>query len=162
MLAERGWCANGPNATSRFQSYSIQALASIHYHTPVTHVQPRAATNKPKLNGAQKAVLVGTLSHYCRGQDPHGRVHDRPPHLLKLSEICRSNAKNLLLAVQTVHCRDSSGAFRLGSLLFHRMTCPEVACRLALHPVCVNGHAWHSMKTYKLLTVLIPQFQVDV
>lgn len=49
----------------------------------------------------------------------------RNQQLLKLSEICQHNARNLLLALKTVQ-RLGIGAFRIMSPLFPRMTHPEV------------------------------------
>jgi UV DNA damage endonuclease len=54
---------------------------------------------------------------------------ERPAQLRKLSDICRSNAESLLLAVQTIHRLDI-GAFRIMSPLFPRMTHPQVGYRL--------------------------------
>jgi UV DNA damage endonuclease len=49
----------------------------------------------------------------------------RDRQLAKLSEICLHNARNLLLALETVH-RLGIGAFRIMSPLFPRMTHPAV------------------------------------
>ncbi|MGD9972725.1 MAG: UV DNA damage repair endonuclease UvsE [Desulfatirhabdiaceae bacterium] len=49
----------------------------------------------------------------------------RTDQLLKLSGICRNNAQNLQLALETVH-RLGIGAFRIMSPLFPRMTHPDV------------------------------------
>ena len=49
----------------------------------------------------------------------------RSEQLLKLSALCRDNARNLLHAVQACH-RLGIGAFRIMSPLFPRMTHPEV------------------------------------
>jgi UV DNA damage endonuclease len=49
----------------------------------------------------------------------------REERLTKLSGICRSNARSLVQAVQTVH-RLGIGAFRIMSPLFPRMTHPDV------------------------------------
>ncbi|MBI5485639.1 MAG: UV DNA damage repair endonuclease UvsE [Deltaproteobacteria bacterium] len=54
----------------------------------------------------------------------------REEQLRKLSEICRDNACNLLLALETVH-RLGIGSFRIMSPLFPRMTHPDVGYRLA-------------------------------
>lgn len=53
----------------------------------------------------------------------------------RLSEICAHNAKNLLLALQTVH-RLGIGAFRIMSPLFPRMTHPVVGYRLDQLKAC--------------------------
>jgi UV DNA damage endonuclease len=53
----------------------------------------------------------------------------RDEQLKKLSCICHDNARNLLLALETVQRLDI-GAFRIMSPLFPRMTHPEVGYRL--------------------------------
>jgi UV DNA damage endonuclease len=53
----------------------------------------------------------------------------RDRQLLKLSEICLHNSRNLQLALETVH-RLNIGAFRIMSPLFPRMTHPEAGYRL--------------------------------
>lgn len=57
----------------------------------------------------------------------------RDQQLLKLSEICLHNARNLELALQAVH-RLGIGAFRIMSPLFPRMTHPEIGYRLEQLP----------------------------
>lgn len=54
---------------------------------------------------------------------------DRPAQLAKLSAICRENAENLLLALETC-VRLGIGAFRVLSPLFPRITHPDVGYRL--------------------------------
>ena len=53
----------------------------------------------------------------------------RSDQLCKLSGICHDNARNLLLALETVQ-RLGIGAFRIMSPLFPRMTHPDVGYRL--------------------------------
>ncbi len=53
----------------------------------------------------------------------------RDEQLIKLSGICHDNARNLLLALQTVQ-RLGIGSFRIMSPLFPRMTHPAVGYRL--------------------------------
>ena len=53
------------------------------------------------------------------------RVMNRSEQLLKLSALCRDNARNLLHALQACH-KLGIGAFRIMSPLFPRMTHPEV------------------------------------
>lgn len=53
----------------------------------------------------------------------------RHRQLLKLSEICLHNSRNLKLALETVH-KLSIGAFRIMSPLFPRMTHPETGYSL--------------------------------
>lgn len=57
----------------------------------------------------------------------------RDLQLLKLSEICLHNARNLQLALETVQ-RLGIGAFRIMSPLFPRMTHPEAGYSLDLLP----------------------------
>lgn len=58
---------------------------------------------------------------------------NRSEQLLKLSGICRDNARNLLSAVHACHAL-GIGAFRIMSPLFPRMTHPEVGYGLAELP----------------------------
>jgi UV DNA damage endonuclease len=55
---------------------------------------------------------------------------NRYNQLFKLSGICHDNARNLLLALETVH-RLGIGSFRIMSPLFPRMTHPDVGYTLA-------------------------------
>ena len=57
----------------------------------------------------------------------------RREQLVKLSALCRSNAENLRLAVETVH-RLGIGAFRIMSPLFPRMTHADVGYTLSQLP----------------------------
>ena len=59
----------------------------------------------------------------------------RDNQLRKLSGICQDNARNLLLALETVQ-RLGIGAFRIMSPLFPRMTHPDVGYRLEDLPDC--------------------------